>query len=134
MVPIEEETCFAVDPQTAAQVSKMRAESLGWRDLHLRVYLCGKGCDGFEYGVTFDQKEPDDIEFSIQAEEPFSVICDPPAFEFVKGSSITWIDDDRGKGFLIENPRHKKFRGKFYKRKFWQEKLLGKAPETSEVQ
>ena len=92
-----------------------------YRGKDLRVYLDGKGCDGFYYGVTFDQRSDDDV---VISHEGLDVIVDPESLQFLQGSSIDWVDDDRGKGFLVDNPRHRKFRGKFYKRKNWQERLL----------
>lgn len=93
-----------------------------WHGLDLRVYLSGKGCDGFDYGVTFDQKEERDV--AVDCGEVTTII-DPDTLQFVRGSTIEWVDDERGRGFLVENPNHKKFRGKFYKRKGWQERLQG---------
>jgi iron-sulfur cluster assembly accessory protein len=92
----------------------------------LRLYLDGKGCDGFYYGVTFDQATPTDIQFTSQE---LTILVDPDTIEFVDGSTITWVDDERGKGFLVENPNHRRFRGKFYKRSAWQQKLLDKVKE-----
>jgi len=86
----------------------------------LRLYLDGKGCDGFYYGVTFDDATDEDIHIQ---QGQIDIIVDPKTLEFVKGSIINWIDDERGRGFLVENPRHRKFRGKFYKKKAWQDRL-----------
>ncbi len=96
----------------------------------LRVYLDGKGCDGFYYGVTFDDASADDIHFR---QGQIDVIIDPRTLEFVQGSIINWVDDERGRGFLVDNPKHRKFRGKFYKKKTWQDRLTSQKAE-SEVQ
>ncbi len=97
-----------------------------YRDLDLRLYLSGKGCDGFDYGVTFSTAESDDAIFTTSS--GLKIIVDPKTLPFVRGSTIEWVDDERGRGFLVENPRHKKFRGKFYKRANWQERLLEGPP------
>jgi len=89
----------------------------------LRLYLDGKGCDGFFYGVTFDQAEATDLHF---LQHDIDVIVDPETIEFVHGSTIDWVDDERGRGFLVDNPRHSKFRGKFYKRPSWQAKFTSR--------
>jgi iron-sulfur cluster assembly accessory protein len=93
----------------------------------LRVWLEGKGCDGFYYGVSFDQANGDDIVFISSGVQ---VVVDPQTIEYVDGSEIDWIDDERGRGFLVNNPNHKKFRGKFYKRQQWQERLRSNRDEA----
>lgn len=103
----------------------LKKENETRENLSLRVYLDGKGCDGFYYGVTFDQKHADDIGMEMGAgHEKIEVVIDEKTLPFVKGSTIDWVDDERGQGFLVENPQHKKFRGKFFKRKNWEERLL----------
>ena len=87
----------------------------------LRLYLAGKGCDGFDYGVTFDDRQDGDVVIDIA--DDLKVLCDPRTMEFVDGSSIDWVDDERGRGFLVNNPNHRKFRGKFYKKEAWRKKL-----------
>jgi iron-sulfur cluster assembly accessory protein len=86
----------------------------------LRLYLDGKGCDGFYYGVAFDPISEEDQVFNSLGVQ---IVVDPQTLPFVVGSSIDWVDDERGKGFLVENPNHRKFRGKFFKRENWQDRL-----------
>lgn len=103
-----------------AAAKQFQAENENWRGQPLRVYLSGKGCDGFDYGVCFDQQDPNDQVFDIQT---IRLICDPETFKFIAGSTIDFVDDERGRGFIVENPRHKQFRGKFYRRKGWEDRL-----------
>lgn len=112
-----------ISPQALAAALDLQKHTARYRNLPLRLYIDGKGCDGFYYGVTFDPQSPDDLVFP--QEGGLVCIIDPPAFEFCKGSTIEWIDDERGTGFLVENPQQWKFRGKFFKRKAWIEKLGG---------
>ncbi|MCY4381165.1 MAG: iron-sulfur cluster assembly accessory protein [Proteobacteria bacterium] len=105
---------------------------------YLRIYLAGKICDGFTYGVQFDHKLPADLVFPLadskidlqkdeQTSSPYpQVICDPDSFIFVRGSSIDYVDDERGQGYLLNNPNHKNYEGKFYKKETWQHKLQQK--------
>ena len=86
----------------------------------LRLYLEGKGCDGFYYGVAFDYPTSSDHHFP---QGGVDVIVDSDSLRFVAGSSIDWVDDQRGSGFLVTNPAHKKYRGKFYKKSFWRQQL-----------
>jgi iron-sulfur cluster insertion protein len=112
-----------ITDQAVAAAISLRQANTDWHGLDLRVYLSGKGCDGFDYGVTFDSREEKDVAIDCGS---ITAIVDPDSLQFVRGSTIEWVDDARGRGFLVENPNHKKFRGKFYKRKGWQEKLQDK--------
>lgn len=95
----------------------------------LRLYLEGKGCDGFIYGICFDSRDPADISFSQDGVE---LVVDTTTYPFVAGSVIHWLKEAERSGFLVDNPNHKKFRGKFFKRKNWQGRLLpeGEIPEV----
>ena len=110
-------------PDAVVAALRFRDENTSFQGLDLRVYLSGKGCDGFEYGVSFDAREPEDRVFVVNKD--LSLICDERTLEFVSGSTIIWVDDERGRGFLVENPGHKKFRGKFYKKSAWITRLTG---------
>lgn len=113
----------------AARVFKLENET--YRDQCLRVYLSGKGCDGFEYGVSFDSSQ--DGDHIIQIADDITLLCDARSIEFVVNSSIEWVDDERGRGFLVNNPNHKKFRGKFYKKPAWKDRLTSAPmPKPSE--
>ncbi len=97
----------------------------------LRLYLEGKGCDGFFYGVSFDSKTEGDVDLGPIAGSRLQLITDRDTLEFVKGSKIDWVQDERGAGFLVENPRHSKYRGKFFKRDVWKQKLIQRKNELN---
>ena len=112
-------------PEALAMALKLRTENPSWHGLPLRVYIEGKGCDGFYYGVTFAQPADEDLSFTQTAEAgAIEIIVDPETFRYVRGSKVEWVDDSRGTGFLVVNPQHKRFRGKFYKSPHWQRVLL----------
>jgi len=104
---------------TAAR--RLSHENPEWTGKALRIYLSGKGCSGFEYGASFDARDAADESLQLGDVE---FVVDPDTAKYMRGSTIDWVDDERGKGFLVENPNHKKFRGKFFKRDGWQEKLI----------
>ena len=112
-----------------SNAQRLQAETSSFQDLDLRLYIEGKGCDGFYYGVCFDKKESSDLE---QDFENIKLILDEETYYFCKGSTIDWlVHEELGEGFIVDNPRQKKFRGKFYKRKSFQEVFdkRGKASE-----
>src|SRR5262245_60915404 len=102
-----------LNEEALTQALHMAATTPTYAGCPLRVYIEGKGCDGFYYGVAFDTLRPDDFSFQQGA---LTVIVDPESFRFLHSSTVLWIDDERGRGFLVDNPNHRQFRGKFFKR------------------
>ncbi len=123
MTETNEQNIF-LSEQAAAKALQLAGADTQNTGLSLRLYIEGKGCDGFFYGVSFDQATPEDLHFPNQGVD---LIVDPDTIEFVQGSTIDWVDDERGQGFLVANPNHRKFRGKFFKRSAWQQHFLDKA-------
>jgi len=113
---------ITLSEEALANALVLERENQDYQGKDLRVYLDGKGCDGFFYGVAFDVRSQDDLVFP---HEGIDVIVDPESLKFIDGSTVEWVDDERGRGFLVENPGHRKFRGKFYKRENWEKRLLG---------
>ncbi len=109
-----------LDHDAYQQALTYQASHDDFRNKSLRLYIEGKGCDGFYYGVTFDDPEESDLMFK---QDTISIIIDSESYIFCKDVTITWVDDDRGRGFLVHNHNQKKFRGKFYKRQAWQKIL-----------
>lgn len=125
------EHLFSLTKGALQKAQQLRATTEAYQGLPLRLYIEGKGCDGFYYGVNFDAKEKDDFEFEI---EGLPCIIDERTLLFCKGSEIDWVDDERGQGFLVQNPKEKNFRGKFYKKSTWRtrlEALAGAQPAES---
>ena len=117
---MNEPALILTDPARSA-AKQLQAEVSDYLGKDLRIYLAGKGCDGFDYGIAFDDRETDDI--VVPLNEAFALLCDKKTMEFVCGSTIDWVDDSRGRGFVVNNPNHKKFRGKFFKKSEWKSRL-----------
>jgi iron-sulfur cluster insertion protein len=107
------------------QAVRFQEEHSEWASLSLRIYLAGKECDGFTYGVSFDETLPEDHHFPQRLSDgsQIDVVVDGQAVRFINDSVVDWVDDERGQGFVVTNPGHKKFRGKFYKGKNWERRL-----------
>ncbi|RYZ60289.1 MAG: iron-sulfur cluster assembly accessory protein [Proteobacteria bacterium] len=119
---------ISLTPEAWAMAKELSLSNPDYQGLPLRLYIEGKGCDGFYYGVNFDKAEADDLHFDVDGLE---CIVDPRTHLFCKGSTIDWVDDERGKGFLVENPKEKNFRGKFYKKSTWRTRLEAMAAQGS---
>jgi iron-sulfur cluster assembly accessory protein len=67
----------------------------------LRIFIQGVGCSGFSYGFTFDEERDGD---TVVDNEGLKVLVDQNSAPHLTGSSVDFVDDDRGSGFTVENP------------------------------
>jgi iron-sulfur cluster assembly accessory protein len=112
-----------ISTEAIMAAKSMQKEEPDYQGKALRVYLSGKECHGFVYGVCFDKPGAKDITFS---DEGVDIIVDEDSYVFLKEATVSWVDDERGRGFLVENPKEKNFRGKFFKKQSWQDYLLAR--------
>jgi iron-sulfur cluster insertion protein len=68
----------------------------------LRVFISGQGCSGFQYGLGLDNK-PNETDTTFES-QGLKVIVDEGSIQNMSGATIDFIDDERGKGFLVDNP------------------------------
>ena len=72
------------------------------RGHHLRVFVEGGGCSGFQYGLTFvDTQDPED---NVTECSGFKVLVDPTSSMYLTGAEVDFIDGLNGAGFKISNP------------------------------
>ena len=89
---------------TEKAVGKVRAFAEGNKDAagkHLRIYVQGGGCSGFQYGFTFDEKREDD---HVIAAGGLEVVIDPMTLPYLKGAVVDYAEDFQGSGFVVQNP------------------------------
>ena len=67
----------------------------------LRIFIQGVGCSGFSYGFTFDEQRDGD---TVVDNEGLKVLVDPNSAPHLTGSTVDFVDDERGSGFTVENP------------------------------
>ncbi|RMG15507.1 MAG: iron-sulfur cluster assembly accessory protein [Planctomycetota bacterium] len=70
----------------------------------LRVGVTSGGCSGFSYLVTTDVRKEDDL---VQRHEGFEVVIDPISRNFLRGSTLDYVDEIGHAGFRFENPQAK---------------------------
>ena len=71
-------------------------------NLHLRVYVTGGGCAGFQYGFSFDEsKDEGDTEV---VKRGVRLIVDPMSVQYLMGAEIDFQEDLQGARFVIKNP------------------------------
>lgn len=67
----------------------------------LRVYISAQTCSGFQYGLALDNNARlTDAVFDSQG---LKLLVDETSMQHMAGAKIDYIDDQRGKGFLVEN-------------------------------
>jgi iron-sulfur cluster assembly accessory protein len=68
----------------------------------LRIFISGQGCSSFQYGMGLENK-PGETDTTFDS-EGLKVIVDEASMQYMSGATVLYIDDERGKGFLVENP------------------------------
>lgn len=89
---------------TDRAVSKIRelVEGEGNPELHLRVFVTGGGCSGFQYGFSFDEEaQPDDTEV---IKDGVTVVVDGLSYQYLVGSTVDYSESLTGSQFVVQNP------------------------------
>lgn len=92
---------------TEKAIQKVHAFAAGNKeaeDKHLRIYVQGGGCSGFEYGFTFDESKQDD---TVLEQGGIKILLDPMSLPYLRGSTVDFAEDFRGSGFVVQNPNAK---------------------------
>jgi iron-sulfur cluster insertion protein len=89
-------------PAAAQMVRELRAEHSLDESFALRIYVAGRGCSGYQYGMALDNK-PQQTDTAFE-NEGVKLLIDEVSIQYMLGSTIDYIDDERGKGFLVDNP------------------------------
>ncbi len=84
----------------AIQVRKLHSQQAN-PESSLRILIEAGGCSGFEYGMSFDVKKDNDLEFVSQN---LKILIDPASHAYLENSTIDFDDGLHGKGFEVKNP------------------------------
>jgi len=102
MTTLTQTTTVSLTPAAAEVVRGLLTERNLDDTYALRVFISGRSCSGFEYGMGFENK-PGENDTTFEC-EGLKVIVDEASLQYMAGTTIGYINDDRGKGFLVENP------------------------------
>ena len=89
---------------TERAVSKVK-ELIGGEgnpDLHLRVFVTGGGCSGFQYGFSFDEEHQDDDTELVK--DGVTVVIDGMSYQYLVGATVDYSESLTGSQFVVENP------------------------------
>lgn len=88
--------------ERAAAEIKAVLERENRADDALRVYIAGAGCSGLQYGMGIESEiGDDDTEFM---QHGLRVVVDNQSLQYMRGSSVEFVEDPQGGGFRIDNP------------------------------
>ncbi len=78
----------------------LRSEATG---AALRVGVDGGGCSGFQY--TYDITQQRDADDLVLQRDGATVLIDQVSLEYLRGSTIDFVNDLMGQAFKIHNPQ-----------------------------
>ena len=88
--------------QNAASKVKEMASKEGKTGQGLRLSVQAGGCEGFVYGLSFEDKKNENDQ--VIESNGVKVYVDPASAAEVKGSVIDFIETPEASGFSIKNP------------------------------
>lgn len=97
---IETDT-IRLSPTAAQAVHDLLAQRNLDEGYALRVYVAGRTCSGLQYGMSLDNK-PGEIDMTFET-EGIKVLVDDVSIQYMRGSTINFMNDERGKGFMVDN-------------------------------
>ncbi len=88
--------------ERAAQKIKEIIQNEGNDKLALRIFITGGGCSGFRYGMALDENTyEDDL---VITKNDVKIVIDQFSATFLNGSTIDYVENVMGSGFMIDNP------------------------------
>lgn len=94
-------TMITFSEKAVEKVNEFAAQMPEAEGKELRIFIQGVGCSGFSYGFTFDEERDGD---SVVESGELKVLIDPNSAPHLTGSSVDFVEDQRGAGFIVENP------------------------------
>jgi iron-sulfur cluster insertion protein len=70
----------------------------------LRIFVQGGGCSGFQYGFAFDEKKDGD---TVIEAGTVKILVDSYSALYLEGATVDYVEDLRGAGFVVQNPKAK---------------------------
>ena len=93
-------TTIEVTPEAAMKLQELRADDP--KRAFLRLYVAGRSCCSFMYGLAFAENT-EDTDAVTQA-AGVQVAIDAQSLPYCDGAKVEWVDGPEGTGFLVRNP------------------------------
>jgi iron-sulfur cluster insertion protein len=88
---------ITITEQAKSKIADILAEE-NKPGLHVRAFVQGGGCSGFQYGFTLDEDQNED-DFDVDG-----VLIDSMSMQYLTGATIDYKEDQYGSNFSISNP------------------------------
>jgi iron-sulfur cluster assembly accessory protein len=98
--PIQTET-ITLTP-SAVQAVRDLLEKRKLQGYALRVFVSGGGCSGIQYGMALEGNiRPQDL---LNEFDGVKVVVDEVSINYLRGSTVDYVESMMGNGFKIDNP------------------------------
>ena len=77
-------------------------EQQGNDAMHLRIFVSGGGCSGFQYGFTFDEEVKADD--TVVESQGVKLLVDAMSLDLLKDAEVDYQTSLQGESFVIRNP------------------------------
>lgn len=91
---------------TAAAELKQLLENEKKNDYGLRIFEAGLGCSGIQYGLTLEKSQKDGD--AVSESKGIKLFFNENIKADIEDFKIDFIDNEYGKGFIIDNPNAQK--------------------------
>ncbi len=95
------EKAITLTESAARRIAALQSEEEN-KGLMLRIAVSGGGCQGFEYGFTFDDRRGDDD--VLFERDGAVVVVDDISLELLAGSEVDYVEEIVGSYFSVRNP------------------------------
>jgi len=95
-------TALQITPAAVQKVQELLSDYDLTQGYGLRIYIAGQSCSGFNYGMAIDKNfRQEDSTIEVAG---VRILVDEISIRSMLGTTIDYIDDERGTGFLMDNP------------------------------
>lgn len=94
---------MVIELTPSAQTKLLEVRDLEPARKILRVFVRGRSCSGYVYGLALD--EATSSEDAVFEQGGIRVAVDPTSIEYVDGARIDYVESSEGAGFTVTNER-----------------------------
>mgnify|MGYP001360188727 CR=1 FL=1 len=102
---MQQQTNIITLTEKAAQKAKSLMEKENKKDFGLRVGIVAGGCSAYMYQIEFEKEAKKDD--TVLEQNGVKIFINPESIEFMKGSTVDYLDTLQNSGFKINNPNVK---------------------------
>jgi iron-sulfur cluster insertion protein len=93
---------IVVTESAARRIAVLKEQEEAAADAFLRIAVSGGGCSGFQYGLSFDDRQTADDH--VFERDGIAVVVDDVSLDLLNGAELDFVEDLMGASFQIKNP------------------------------